>query len=80
MRPKDKIQQELDAVVGKSYDPPRRWGATIAKWVLAAVLGIGASAVIIWILDVHLRKAKTEAAEAAAKRPVPVRIIPEKKP
>lgn len=74
-RPKDHISHELDAVVGKSYDPPRRWKATIAKWVVAAVLGVAACAVVLSILDTHVTKAKKD---AAAKRPVPVHIVPGK--
>ena len=73
--PQDEIRKQLDAVVGDSYEPPRRWGATIARWLLAAVLAIAAAAVVVGILDIHVTKAQKEAAK---KRPVPVYIVPAK--
>jgi len=69
------VRKQLDAVVGESYTPPRRWGATLAKWAIVAVLAVGAAIVVVSILHTHVVKAQ-KAAEA--KRPVPVHIIPAK--
>jgi len=60
-------------VVGDSYAPPRRWGLTIARWGAAAALAAIMSWVIWSILDVHASRAK---ANAAAKRPTQVHILP----
>ena len=73
--PKEEIRKQLDAVVGESYEPPRRWGATILKWMVFAALGIAAAAVVVGILDAHVMKAQKDAAK---KRPVPVFIVPAK--
>ncbi len=69
------VKKQLDAVVGDSYAPPRRWGATLAKWAIVAVLAVGAAIAVVSILHTHVVKAQ-KAAEA--KRPVPVQIIPGK--
>jgi len=69
------VRKQLDAVVGESYAPKRRWGATFAKWAIMAVLAVGTAAAVVSILHTHVVKAK-KAAEA--KRPVPVHIIPAK--
>ena len=69
------VKKQLDAVVGESYTPPRRWGATLAKWAIVAVLAVGAAIAVVSILHTHVVKAQ-KAAEA--KRPVPVHIIPAK--
>ena len=73
--PKDEIRKQLDAVVGESYDPPRRWAATLGKWLLFAVAGIAMAVAVVTILDVHVTKAQKDAAH---KRPIPVHIIPAK--
>ena len=72
---KDEINRQLDTVVGDSYDPPRRWKATILKWLAFAALAVAASVLIVGILDTHVMKAQRNAAE---KRPVPVHLIPPK--
>jgi len=69
------VKKQLDAVVGESYEPPRRWGASFAKWAIVAALAVGAAAVVVSILHTHVVKAQKA---AAAKRPVPVQIIPAK--
>lgn len=69
------VRKQLDAVVGEGYTPPRRWGATLAKWAIVAVLAVGAATAVVSILHTHVVKAQ-KAAEA--KRPVPVQIIPAK--
>ena len=73
--PEEEIKRQLDAVVGESYEPPRRWGATLAKWLVAAILAIAAAALVVGILDAHVMKAQKDAAK---KRPVPVFIVPPK--
>ena len=75
MRPDDEVKRQLDAVVGESYTPPRRWKATAAKWIAAAILAVAASAAIVAILHTHVMQAQTA---PPAKRPVPVQIIPAK--
>lgn len=72
---KDEILRQLDAVVGDSYDPPRRWKAAVLKWLAFAALAVVASVVIVGILDTHVMKAQKDAAQ---KRPVPVHLIPPK--
>ena len=76
----DEVKKRLDAVVGESYDPPRRWKATLGKWALAAALAVGTSALIIGILDKHVGDAKSHAVEQAAsvpkKEPMPVFVVP----
>ena len=77
----DEVKKQLDAVVGDTYEPPRRWKATIGKWILAAVLAVGTSALIIGILDKHVGDAKSHAAaqaSSAPKKPVQVIIVPGK--
>ena len=69
------VKKQLDAVVGESYAPPRRWAATLAKWAIVAVLAVGTAIGVVSILDTHVVKAK-KAAEA--KRPMPVHIVPAK--
>jgi hypothetical protein len=69
------VRKQLDAVVGESYTPKRRWGASFAKWAIVAVLAVGAAMVVVSILHTHVAKAQKA---AAAKRPVPVHIIPAK--
>ena len=69
------VRKQLDAVVGESYTPPRRWGATLAKWAIVAALAVGAAVAVVSILHTHVVKAQKA---AAAKRPVPVQIIPAK--
>ena len=71
----DEVAKQLDAVVGDSYHPPRRWGATLAKWVIAAILAIGAAVAVVAIIHTHLVQAQKA---PAPPRPVPVQIIPAK--
>ena len=73
--PQQEIRKQLDAVVGESYEPPRRWRATLAKWLVAAVLAIGMAALVVGILDRHVMKAQKDAAQ---KRPIPIHILPPK--
>ena len=73
--PQEEIKKQLDAVVGESYEPPRRWKATLAKWLVFAVLAVAMAAVVVGILDTHVTKAQRDAAH---KRPIPVHIIPAK--
>ena len=69
------VRKQLDAVVGESYTPPRRWIATFAKWAIVAALAVGAAIAVVSILHTHVVKAQKA---AAAKRPAPVHIIPAK--
>jgi hypothetical protein len=71
----DEVAKQLDAVVGDSYDPPRRWGVTLAKWAIAALLAVGMAAAIIAILHIHLVQAEKA---PPPPRPVPIQIIPAK--
>ena len=73
MKIDDAVKKQLDAVVGERFDPPRRRRETLLKWVLAALLAIGAAAVVMTILHTHLMQAQTA---PAPKRPVPVQIVP----
>ena len=72
---KEHIKKQLDAVVGESYEPPRRWRATLSKWLVAAVLGVGMAVVVVRVLDFYATKAQKDAAQ---KRPIPIHIIPAK--
>ena len=73
----DEVARQLDAVVGESYEPPRRWRVTFAKWGAAFVLASGMSWVVWSILDTHVTKAQSN---AAAKRPVNVHLLPPSPP
>jgi hypothetical protein len=73
--PQEEIRKQLDAVVGESYDPPRRWGATLAKWAIFAIAGIAMAVAVVSMLDVHVTKAQKDAAQ---KRPIPIHIVPAK--
>lgn len=73
MRVEDQVKRELDAVVGDKFAPPRRLRATLLKWVLFAILGVGAAAVVMTILHTHLTQAQTA---PGPKKPVPIRIVP----
>ena len=73
--PEEEIKRQLDAVVGESYQPPRRWRVTVAKWIVAAILAVAAAVLVVGILDFHVTKAQKD---AARKRPVPVYIVPAK--
>lgn len=73
MRFDDEVQKQLQAVVGDSFDPPRRWGPTLAKWLVAALLAVGASAAIVGILHQQVMQAQTAPAPA---KPVQVQILP----
>lgn len=69
----DEVRKRLDAVVGDSYEPPRRWKATLARWLAAALLAVAASSAIVAILHTHLMQAQTA---PAPPRPVQVQILP----
>jgi hypothetical protein len=75
VRPEDEMKRQLDAVVGDSYRPPRNWRNTLLRWLAAAVLAVGASAVIVTILDTYIAKAQKE---PPPPRPVQVQILPSK--
>ena len=77
----DEVRKQLDAVVGESYEPRGSWRATLGKWILAAVLAVGTSALIVGILDKYVGEAKIHAAEQAAaqQKVVPVTIVPAQK-
>ena len=74
MRPEDEVRKKLDDVVG-DYRPPRNWRLTALKWLGAAVLGVCASLLIVYILDNQITSAQKA---PAPKRPVQVQIIPAK--
>ena len=67
------VKKQLDKVVGESFDPPRRPRDVLLKWVLAALLAVGAAAIVMTILHTHLTQAQTA---PAPKRPVPIQIVP----
>ncbi len=73
MRVEDQVKRELDAVVGKRFAPPRNLRATLLKWVLFAILGVGAAAVVMTVLHTHLTQAQTA---PGPKKPVTIRIVP----
>lgn len=73
MKVDPEVRKQLDAVVGESYDPPRRWRATALKWLAAAALAVATSAAIVAILHTHVMQAQTS---PPPKRPVPVTIVP----
>lgn len=70
------VKRRLDAVVGDSYAPPRRWRASLGKWALAAVLAIGTSFAIVTILNTHVVDAQKA---PGPKKPVAVTIVPAQK-
>ena len=67
------VKKQLDAVVGERFEPPRRRRETLIKWVLAALLAVGAAAAVMAILHTHVMQAQTA---PGPKRPVPVQIVP----
>jgi hypothetical protein len=80
----DEVKKQLDAVVGESYAPPRRWRATLGKWLAGAALAVATSALIMGILDKHVGGAKSHAVEQAASKPaskkaIPITVIPAQK-
>lgn len=68
------IRKEVEKLVGESFEPRRRWPATLAKWLAAALLAVVASALIVAILHTHVRDAQKA---PGPKKPVPVRIVPQ---
>jgi hypothetical protein len=75
----DEVARQLKAVVGESYDPPRRWGATFAKWAIAAILAIGAAVTVVGGLEHYIVKAhQAPPPPPPPSGPVPVQIIPAK--
>ena len=74
----DQVKKQLDAVVGESYEPPKRWRATLLKWLAAAVLAVATSAAIVGILHTHVMQAQTAPPKAKASKAVPVTIVPPK--
>jgi hypothetical protein len=75
VRPDDEVRKQLDAVAGDSYEPPRDWRVTLLKWLGAAVLAVGASALIVTILDTYITKAQKA---PPPHRPVQVQVLPAK--
>ena len=67
------IKKQLDTVVGGRFDPPRPMRARLLKWVAAALLAVGAAAVVMTILHNHMTQAQTA---PAPKKPVTIRIVP----
>ena len=73
------IRQKLDEVVGTDFDAPLARGvapwlrARWIKWLLGALFGVLAMLLIVYIIESHSLPA---APPAAAKKPVPVLIIP----
>ena len=67
------VKKQLDKVVGESFDPPRRPRDMLLKWLLVALLAVGAAAIVMTILHTHLKQAQTA---PAPKRPVPIQIVP----
>lgn len=74
------VEKELDEVIGRFEDRRgtrlARAGRIVARVLLAASLALAAALVVMTVLDVHIVRAKTEAAKAAPKKPVPVQIVP----
>ena len=81
-RPLD-VARELDEVVGR-YEPHAherflaRYGKWVGRAVIAACLAMVAMVLIVGTLDRNMREAQKQARTNAAKRPVPVTIIPAK--
>lgn len=71
----DDVKRQLDAVVGDEYKPPRRWSATLAKWLGAAILAVGAAAAIIALLHQQMTQMQTA---PGPPRPVTIQIVPAK--
>lgn len=69
------VRRQLDAVVGESFDPPRRLRPTLVKWAGFAVLAIGTAAAIAVILDANLGL-REHNPHAAPKKPVTINIVP----
>ena len=69
------VRKRLDEVVGTRFDESRR----PTKWVVAALLAIGAAALVVYVIESH-RLPSDEALRAAAQRkPVQVIIVPSSK-
>ena len=69
------MRKRLDEVVGTRFDESGR----PAKWALAALLAIGAAAVVAYVIEAH-RLPSDEALKAASQRkPVEVIIVPASK-
>ena len=73
MDPEQEVKRQLDAVVGDSYDPPRRLRDIVGKWIAAAALGVAAAAIVILTLHTYMTRAETA---PKPKKPVEVRILP----
>ena len=77
MDPEEELRREvkrrLDAVVGESYDPPRRVRQVVARWVAAALLAVAAAAIVVLTLHTYMLRAETA---PKPKKPVEVRILP----
>lgn len=67
------IKKQLDTLVGESFEPPRPLRARLLKWLVGAVLGVAAAAVVMAVLHAHLTQAQTA---PGPKKPVPIRIVP----
>lgn len=74
MDPEELVRRELNAVVGESFNPPRKVRATLLKWGAAAMLAVATSAAIVAILhaNLHLREQDIH----APKKPVTINIVP----
>lgn len=76
------IKKELDEVIGNRFvektpgSPRQRFGRTLAKWAIGAVLAIAAASVIALILHTHLTQSPGAPAPA---KPVEIRILPPQK-
>jgi hypothetical protein len=75
MRVDDDVKRQLDSVIGDEYQPRRHWGATLAKWLGAAILALGAAAAVMGILHKQLMQAQTA---PAPPKPVTIQIVPAK--
>ena len=73
MKIDDDVKKQLDAVVGDRYEQPSSKRDTLVKWIVAALLAVGAAALVMSVLHTHLMQAQTA---PAPKRPVPVQILP----
>ncbi|MEO5695381.1 MAG: hypothetical protein ABIQ72_19750 [Usitatibacter sp.] len=74
MDPDELIRRKLDAVVGESFNPPRKLRPTLLKWGGAAILAVATAAAIVAIIhaNLHLRESDVH----APKKPVPINIVP----
>ena len=73
------VRRKLDEVVGTGFDEPRvhglrAWlGARWLKWVLGVAFAVAAMLLIVYTIESHRLPPSMP---PAAKKPVPVQIIP----